>query len=250
MKSPSLKPANEKPASRKPSSTESATQSFAKQDSTTPWKLICRLAAFQWRYCALNVLFSVLGWLLFLVPGLVVREFLDLLVGKGHWGFPLWGLIALFGLNDAVRVLLNFADTWVSWSYRYTNAALLRYNLFEHILRHPNIRSVSDSSGEAITRFRDDVDQAGGLLNEVLYLTGPLAFAVTALVIMMRINTFMTLVVFVPLVVVVICARVASQRIERYRKASQEATGRLTERWVKCSVLLKRLLSLAQTIRS
>ena len=38
-------------------------------------------------------------------------------------------------------------------------SALLRHNLFERILERPGATAVPDSPGEAVSRFRDDVDE-------------------------------------------------------------------------------------------
>jgi len=107
--------------------------------------------------------------------------------------------------------------------------ALLRRNLFEYILKRPGARAVPGSPGEAISRFREDVNEISSFMAESLILTGFGLFAIVALVVMLNINARVTLIVFVPLVAVVVLSNVATHRIDRYRTASREATGQVTD---------------------
>ena len=59
--------------------------------------------------------------------------------------------------------------------------ALLRKNLFEHILQRPGARAVPGSPGEAISRFRDDVAEISNFMAESLILLGFGTFALVAL---------------------------------------------------------------------
>lgn len=65
-----------------------------------------------------------------------------------------------------------FADVAVYFSFRYTIAALLRVNLFEHIMNRPGARALPSSPGEAISRFREDVDEIAFFMAELLILLG------------------------------------------------------------------------------
>jgi ATP-binding cassette subfamily B protein len=64
---------------------------------------------------------------------------------------------------------------------------------------------------------------------ESLILTGFGFFAFVAIEVMLRINVRITLVVFLPLVVVVVAANWAMSGIQKYRQASREATGSVTD---------------------
>jgi ATP-binding cassette subfamily B protein len=64
---------------------------------------------------------------------------------------------------------------------------------------------------------------------ESLILTGFGLFALVAVVVMLRINAHITLIVFLPLTIVVVIANLAMKNVEKYRQASREATGRVTD---------------------
>jgi ATP-binding cassette subfamily B protein len=127
------------------------------------------------------------------------------------------------------RAAAIFGDVTVYFNFMYRIEALLRKNLFEYILQRPGARAVPGSPGEAISRFRDDVAEISNFMAESLILLGFGTFALVALVVMLRINARITVVVFLPLVVVVAAANAASRSVERYRRAHRQATAGVTD---------------------
>jgi ATP-binding cassette subfamily B protein len=112
--------------------------------------------------------------------------------------------------------------------HRFTMSALLRRNMLERVLARPGARALPESTGEALSRFRDDAEQVEDSISWTLDQIGLLAFAISAVVVLFSINGRITLLVFGPLVGVVAIARIASAHVERYRRASRAATGRVT----------------------
>ena len=106
--------------------------------------------------------------------------------------------------------------------------ALLRKNVLAHILDRPGNDALPGSAGEAVSRFRDDVDIVSNYLMEYPFVVALTAFAGFALFIMVRINPLVTLAVFLPLATILIAASVARHRIRRYREASRETAGEVT----------------------
>lgn len=100
--------------------------------------------------------------------------------------------------------------------------------MLARILQRPGARALPSSSGEAVSRFRDDIDEtlwSVMYFNDVIVLT---AFTVVGLSIMIAINTWITLAVLLPLALIVVVTQRVAARIEQYRKASREATGAVT----------------------
>ncbi len=161
----------------------------------------------------------------FQATGLVTRAFFNRLTGDAPVSLGPWALAALLVGIAAVRIVGIFADIALSFSWSFTIRALLRKNLFERILDRPGARSLPDSTGEAISRFRGDVDEAVNFLHELPFLVGYALFAVIAAVIMAGINARITLMVFLPLVVVAVVANLAVRRLETYRRAARKAAG-------------------------
>ncbi len=194
------------------------------------YRYIFRLIRFRpWLYVALGILETLFFGVFPQLVAWITRTFFDTLTGDAQASVGVWGLIALLVVTAFARVAAIFGDVAVYFTFMYTVAALLRKNLFEHILRRPGARAVPGSPGEAISRFRDDVNEIANFMAESLILLGFGFFALVALVVMLRINVRITLIVFLPLAIVVVAANVAMKRVETYRQASREATGRVTD---------------------
>lgn len=163
-----------------------------------------------------------------IVPGLIAQQFFNLLPATAHLNDTLWLLIMLLISTALANVVLIFFGGLVDSFHRFNMSGLLRRNLLERILERPGARAVPGSPGEAISRFRDDAEQAEDAISWTLDNFGDLLFAIIAVVILLRINVLITLLVFFPLVGVVATVQFMSKRLEKYRQASREATGRVT----------------------
>ena len=194
------------------------------------WRLLMRVASYRPGLYLLDALLALLTWSIFLLPGILTQQIFDALSGYSPLGLSIWELLALLLVTQATRMLLSVVHIQVNVTFTQTAAALLRRNLLSRILSHPGARAVSGSTGEAVTRFREDVDETVSFLGteQILDIFGAAVFTSVALTIMLRINTAITLLVFLPLALVVITAQASTTRIEKYRKASREATGRVT----------------------
>src|SRR6266699_2168503 len=173
---------------------------------------------------AINAFLWLLIHLTPLIPGLIAQQFFNRLPQIGHLDTELWLLAA----TTLARVVLIFMGGWIDALHRFSMNGLLQRNLLECILERPGARAVPSSPGEALSRFRDDTEQAENAISWTLDAIGRGTFTIVAIIIQLRINVLITLLVFVPLVCVVAIVQVMSKRLERYRRASRQATGRVT----------------------
>jgi ATP-binding cassette subfamily B protein len=193
------------------------------------WEYLWQLIRFRpWHYLALGVLETLFFGVFPQMIGWITHAFFNTLTGDEPARMGVGGLIALLAATAIARVAAIFADIAVYFNFMYTIAALLRKNLFEHILKRPGARAVPGSPGEAISCFRGDVDEIARFMAESLILTGFGLFALVAVVVMLRINSRITLIVFLPLTIVAVVANLAMKNIEKYRQANRRATGRVT----------------------
>jgi len=194
------------------------------------WRLLRPLAGYRPKLYLLNALLPLLTWTLFLAPGILTQQVFNALTEESPLGQDIGGLLVLLLVAQATRMLVSLAILPVNATFTETATALLRRNLLAQILRHPGARAVPGSSGEAMSRFREDVDETAAFLgtDQLLDLLGALLFAIGALVLMLRINVGITLLVFLPLTLVIVAAQAATTRIAKYRKAGRAATGQVT----------------------
>jgi ATP-binding cassette, subfamily B, bacterial len=194
------------------------------------WKYLWRLVRFRFGlWCLAIALMLVAHTLLPQASGLIVRAFLDGLTGAASARLtPMTLVAALLGVAMA-RAAFAFSDLLLNNRWSFSLSALLRRNLFDYILDRPGARALPGSTGEAISRFGGDVDEAINFLQWLFPLVSQGAFTAIALVIMVRINALIALVVFLPLVTVVAGTNLARQRFTTYRRASRRATGVLLD---------------------
>ena len=192
------------------------------------WRYLWRLARFRpWFYVGLSFFRTLIFCVAPQVTGLIMRAFFDTLTSDAQLSASPWALSALVVAIAVARAAVFFVDVPLHFTTTFTIRALLRKNLFDRILDRPGARAVPGSTGEAISRFRGDVDEVANFLAWATFLVGFGLFAIVSLSVMLRINTRITLLVFAPLAIIVIAANLATQRIQKYRRARRKATGRV-----------------------
>jgi ATP-binding cassette, subfamily B, bacterial len=194
-----------------------------------PWPHLWRLVRYRPGLYVLSGLFvGVLFYLFPLAPGLIVRAALDHLTGATPAGPGIATLIALLLGVSLAQGLSLFPAIALDMTLQWTAAALLRRNLFARILTRPGARALPASPGEAISRFRDDVQVVHFFLSWTLDPFGQILVTIIAVVTMVRIDPLISLAVLPPVIVSLTIVNLASNRIRRYRHASQAATGQVT----------------------
>jgi ATP-binding cassette subfamily B protein len=192
------------------------------------WRYLLHLLRFRpWLY-GLNMLAITTHLLLDMVPGLLSREYFNLLTREAPARFGLETILVLLVTASVARFFSSFSLGLTNIPFMFEVGGLLRKNMLARILQCPGARAVPQSPGEAISRFRDDVDEIVGSFMWFNDLIAFFVFTVIGIVVMLRINSFITLCVFVPLVLVVAATNLMGQRITAYRKASRQATGAVT----------------------
>jgi len=163
-----------------------------------------------------------------IVPGLIAQHYFNLLAKNSEFNQQFWILSIWLVMTAMGRVVLVLSGGWTDTVHRFCISALLRRNLLERILERPGARAVPGSPGEAISIFRDDAERAEDAISWTIDNTGLALFAMVSMIILLRINVPITLFVFVPLVFIVAIVQAQEKRLENYRRASREATGRVT----------------------
>ncbi len=163
-----------------------------------------------------------------LVPGLILRAYFNALTNEQAARFSVTTLVMFMVAQGVARCVLNLCGMVADIYHRFSMSALLRRNLLERILERPGARAIPVSPGEAISSFRDDAQYAEDCVDWTLDVIGSAVFAVAVVVVLVAINPWITLFVFVPLTAVVGAAQAMSNRMERYRRASRTATGDVT----------------------
>ncbi len=176
----------------------------------------------------LTVIAYMILYALNFAPPLIARAIFDRLTDDAPVRFGLWTLVLLL-LGSAVgRQAAYVALTAGQTLHTALVSSLVRANLLAQILQRPAAQAIPDSPGETLSRFRDDIDPLSTFLGSAFNLVGVSLFALLAIVTMARTSPLLTVVAFLPLVLISFLINRSSARIMRLRAATQSATSSVT----------------------
>ncbi len=163
-----------------------------------------------------------------LVPGLLQRQIFDTMSGHARAGLNLWSLAALwFAAQLSPLVMASFGN-WAFVTFTSASRLMVRTNMLGWIMFARGSRVSPGTSGEALSRFRDDVAEVISFIEGWNDTFGQGVFAVLALVIMWQINVPVTFYVMAPMILVVAITQRITQGIHRYSRVAREAEARVT----------------------
>jgi len=123
-----------------------------------------------------------------------------------------------------VFAVVQWHGCWVFWN------TLPRVNMLTSLLRAPGptVGRLPSSSGEAVSRFRDDALHLSMVLDVWLDMSAALVSAASAVVVMAAVDARVTFVVVVPVLVSVVLCRQLGDRLRVWRRQEREATAAVT----------------------
>jgi ATP-binding cassette subfamily B protein len=193
------------------------------------WRAIIAMARVRlWLWLLSGCLVGGIVYVFPLVPGLVIRQFLDTLSNGATFGPNVWTPLALLVAAGVARGVFMTGGFVAERGLQLIVGTLLRRNVLDHILKQPGAQPLPASSGEAIGRLRDDVSAVTLGLSWMLDPVGQGIVAALAIAALARIDPTLTLAVLAPIVVVIALVRIANARIRTFRQAAQQSIGNVT----------------------
>jgi ATP-binding cassette subfamily B protein len=192
------------------------------------WRVAWRLARYRPWLFAISYSFWVAFYTLPLTFGLITRAFFDELSGEEPVRLGIWALLALLLATDAARIAVFYGAAVLWNACWFTIQTVVRSNLLRWLVTGKGAGQLPDSPGEAVSRFRDDVEELANFIDIWLDVGGTAVFTIFALAIMAQINAAITLVLLLPLAGIVLFNRAMTTRLKAYRRANREATASVT----------------------
>ncbi len=193
------------------------------------WRVIFSMLRFRpWFWFVDLLCVSLIRVCWQVAPALIIKAFFDMLTGDAKPTLGIWSIVAFSSAVWLGRVAASYGFYYADVPIFADLSTLLRKNLLLHILRRPGASALPDSPGEAVSRFRNDVNEIPLfviLINDIF--VGFIIIAVS-IALMARISSTVTLLALAPILVVGFIANAATSRIELYRRASRRATGKVT----------------------
>lgn len=176
-----------------------------------------------------------IGWVTFfttpLLTGVLVKVVLDRVADAPNGGLATpWGLLAVLVGIEVVRwtwlilIAVQWHGCWVGWQ------TVPRVNLLRSLVAAPGPAAdrLPGSPGEAVSRFRDDVQDLAMVLDVWLDLSGAVVSSTIAVAVLIAIDPRATLAIVVPIVLAAAGTTWLGPRLRRWRRAAREATARVT----------------------
>jgi ATP-binding cassette subfamily B protein len=193
------------------------------------WKVIWEMLLFRpWLWFIDLISVALIRFCWQVAPALIIKAFFDMVTGEAQLTFGIWAVIAFTLATWIGRVIASYGFYYADVPIFADMNTLLRKNLLRYILKRPGAAPLPDSPGEAVSRFKKDVDEIPLfviLINDIMV---GLVIIGVAIVLMARISPSVTVMALIPLVIVGVIANRATGRIEHYRRTSRQAGGKVT----------------------
>lgn len=191
------------------------------------WQVLWALIKFRPKLFFGSIFFATLLQLAMQAPALLTREFFNYLTDGVQARFDLWALVALMVVAGLSEASVRYGLIWNRVTFHFTSLALMRKNVFNHVLNQPGARPMPTSPGESISRFGGDLDEIGQFFQWIEMLVGHSISSLVAIAFMVSINPTITLVAFAPLVLVAVVASLTMSKVQQYREARRRAASRV-----------------------
>jgi len=193
------------------------------------WRVIWEMMRFRpWLWFVDLLCVTLIRFVWQIAPALIMKAFFDMLTGAAQLTFGLWSIVAFALASWVGRVIASYGFYYADVPIFADIPTLLRKNLLRHILRRPGASALPDSPGEAISRFKNDVNEIPLFVILINDIAVGIGIVIVAILLMIQISAWVTVMALIPLILVGIVANIATKRIEHYRRASRQATGNVT----------------------
>ncbi len=200
------------------------------------WATMARLIGFTPRLYGLTLGLQIARLSMVLVPGLVVRELFNALTTDHGLSTPFstafWLLVTLLVVVAIVRVTTVLTAIFVEYTTTFYSTALLRKNLFTHLLdaatAAPRAPAPAYAPGDIVGRLEADTRIISEYLRALTLVIGTAAGAILAVIIMARIAPLITVAVLVPLILFGVVVHVAGGSLGRLRRVKRTADSRIS----------------------
>ncbi|MFC6618825.1 ABC transporter transmembrane domain-containing protein [Deinococcus radiophilus] len=140
-----------------------------------------------------------------------------------------WIMLAAFAAARLMRFGVFYAAFLKFIELLATTGALVRRNLLNYLLTASGSRALPDTPAEAVSRFRDDVEDVNQYIEAWVDGFGMALFVLVSVWLMARVDPLMTALVVAPLFLMILVVSKLAPRIRTYRRRMREATARVTD---------------------
>ena len=166
-------------------------------------------------------------WTLPILVGLLAARYFDALV-EGMTVSTLTLLVTAVFAYAFVRTVFIFLGMRNHASLLFRAAGTMRRNLLVRIYELPGAAGLTETPGEIVSRFRDDIEHVVEPFDLFVDFVGALVAGTISLVILWSIDPVMTVVIVIPVLVVAVVANRTGGLVRSYRRKARDATEAIT----------------------
>lgn len=178
------------------------------------------------RYSFALVLWTSI-WTLPILIGLISAKYFDELAA-GMTPSVLSMLVTAVFVYAFARTVFIFLAMRNHASLLFRAAATMRRNLLVRIFELPGAAGLSETPGEIVSRFRDDIEHVVEPFDLFVDFVGALVAGSISIFILWSIDPVITMVIAIPVVIVGVVSNRTGGLVRRYRKQARDATEAIT----------------------
>jgi ATP-binding cassette, subfamily B, bacterial len=163
-----------------------------------------------------------------LIFGILIGVVFDRLAQGSPVDATAWAPAIVFAVLAIARNGVIWLGDRVWISHVIEGSLQLRRNLLRWVLEAPGSRVLPLAPGEAVSTFRDDIDDLLEYMENWVDMGGLVVFGVGSVAVMASIDAGLTATLLVPLVLTVFITQALSPQIRRKRRAMRTATDEVT----------------------
>lgn len=189
------------------------------------------IRAMRWWWLGSVVMAGFVGYVIGLIPGLVIREFLDaasLLARGDDPSKLLWlgSMIFLFGVARAIHMAITAT---VEPTTQAMGSGALIATCFAGVMRSRRYPALPGSPGEAVSRFRDDTLVVGRFATWLGDPFGQVALGIGAFLVLWSRDPQVAVASVAPIVIAMLISQAASGPVQRARQEAQAGIAKVTD---------------------
>ncbi len=174
---------------------------------------------------------DVLFFLQPLAASFVAREIFNQIEGATGWGIGIniWILVLLIlPLTMVLRLVGDLVFVFTMWVFFLSGSVLLRRNMLRGIFKKPGAAALPESPGEAVSRFRGDIDEVMWFVYHITAVFSLGVFTGLSFYVMQGIDWRITVYVSVPFTLMMVLVYFTRPIFTRLRKQRRKAAGAVT----------------------
>ena len=166
-------------------------------------------------------------WTMPILIGVVAARYFDALA-EGMTISTLTLLVTAVFVYAFVRTVFIFLGMRNHASLLFRAAGTMRRNLLVRIYELPGAAGLTETPGEVVSRFRDDIEHVVEPFDIFVDFVGALIAGTISIAILWSIDPGMTIVIVIPVLVVAVVASRTGTLVRRYRQKARDATEAIT----------------------